>query len=43
MSEMRMRWLTGWVTHPSYWVDVAIVAALGAAVIFIVMAMLGWR
>ena len=39
MSEMRMRWLTGWVTHPSYWGDVAIVAVLGAAVIFVVVVM----
>jgi hypothetical protein len=43
MSEMRMRWLIGWVAHPSRWVDVAIVAALGAAVIFVVAAMLAWR
>ena len=43
MSEMRMRWLTGWVTHPSFWIDLAIVAALGAAVIFVVVVMLlGW-
>jgi hypothetical protein len=40
---MRMRWLTGWITHPSYWVDVAIVAALVAAVIFVVVVMLGWQ
>ncbi len=40
---MRMRWLTGWITHPSYWVDVAIVAVLGAAVILVVVVMLlGW-
>jgi hypothetical protein len=40
---MRMRWLTGWITHPSLWVDTAIVAALVAAVIFVVVVMLGWR
>jgi hypothetical protein len=28
---MTPRWLTGWVTHLSFWVDVAIAAALGAA------------
>jgi hypothetical protein len=31
MREMRMRWLTGWVTHPSFWVDIATAAVLGAA------------
>jgi hypothetical protein len=40
---MTPRWLTGWVTPPSRWVDGAIVAALAAAVIFIVVMMLGWR
>jgi hypothetical protein len=38
-----MRWLTGWVTHPSRWVDVAITVVLGATVIFVVGVMLGWR
>jgi hypothetical protein len=33
---MRMRWLTGWITTPSPWIGVAIVAALVAAVIFVV-------
>jgi hypothetical protein len=40
---MRKRWLPGWLTRPSFWVDLAIVAALGAAVIFVVVVMLGWR
>jgi hypothetical protein len=40
---MQMRWLTGWITHPSRWIDVAIVAALGATVIFVVVVMLDWR
>ena len=43
MSEKRRRWLTGWVTHPSYWVDVAIVAGLGSAAIFAVLVSLALR
>jgi hypothetical protein len=37
---MRMRWLTGWITHPSPWIDVVIVAALVVAMIFVVVVML---
>jgi hypothetical protein len=40
---MRKRWLPGWVTHPSFWIDVAILAALGTALIFTVVVMLDWR
>jgi hypothetical protein len=39
---MRTRWLTGWITHPSRWIDVALFAAIGLAVLFIVVVMLGW-
>jgi hypothetical protein len=41
---MWMRWLTGWTTHPSRWIDVAILAAIGAAVILVVVVMMmrGW-
>jgi hypothetical protein len=27
------RWLTGWLTHPSTWIDVAIFAAIGAVLV----------
>ena len=27
---MKRRWLTGWLTHPSTWIDFAIFAAIGA-------------
>jgi hypothetical protein len=38
------RWLGRWITYLSLWVvDVAILAALGAAVIFVVVVMLDWR
>jgi hypothetical protein len=40
---MRMRWLIDWITRPSVWVDAAIVAALVAAVIFVVVVMIDWR
>ena len=33
MSEMRMRWLTGWITDPSPWIDVVIGAAVVGAVV----------
>jgi hypothetical protein len=48
---MRRRWrrrslkrsLKRWITYLSLWVvDVAILAALGVAVVFIVVVMLGW-
>ena len=39
---MRMRWLTGWITHPSRWIDVALFTAIGAAVILVLVVMLGW-
>jgi hypothetical protein len=46
---MRRRWrrlrrrLRSWITYQILWVvDVAILAALGAALIFIVVVMLGW-
>jgi hypothetical protein len=38
---MRKRRL--WVTRPSFWIDVAIVAALGAALIFTLVVILDWR
>jgi hypothetical protein len=42
---MRRRWRRRRITYLSLWVvDVAILAALGAAVIFVVVVvMLGWR
>ena len=40
---MRKRWLTRWVTHPSFWIDIAIATVLGVAVIFVVVVMLDWR
>jgi hypothetical protein len=36
-----MRWLTGRITHPSPWVDVAIVAAVSGAVVFMIWAVFG--
>jgi hypothetical protein len=38
-----MHWLRRWITYPSLWIDVAIMVVLGAAVIFVVVVMLGWR
>jgi hypothetical protein len=40
---MTPRWLTGWLTRPTLWIDLAILAALCAALIFVVVVMLGWR
>jgi hypothetical protein len=40
---MRMRWLTGWITHPSLWIDVTLFTTIGAAVILVIVVMLGWR
>ena len=40
---MRKRWLPGWLTRPRFWVDLVIVVALGAVLIFVVGVMLGWR
>jgi hypothetical protein len=38
------RWLRRWITYLILWaVDVVILAALGAAVIFVVVVMLDWR
>ena len=38
------RWLRRWITYLILWaVDIVILAALGAAVIFVVVVMLGWR
>jgi hypothetical protein len=39
---IRMRWLKGWITHPRLWLDVAVFAAIGAAVIFAMVVLLGW-
>ena len=41
MSEMRMRWLTGWITDPSPWIDVVIGAAVVGAVVFMIWAVFG--
>ena len=41
MSEMRMRWLTGWITDPSPWIDIALAAATVGAVVFMIWAVFG--
>ena len=47
MSEMRMGWLTGWITDPSPWIDIAIFVAVVGAVLLVVFmiwiwAVFGW-
>jgi hypothetical protein len=37
-----MRWLTGWITHPSPWIDVAIWAAVGATLLPLLSVMFHW-
>jgi hypothetical protein len=34
-------WLTGWITHPSQWIDVAIYVARIGAMIFVIWAVFG--
>jgi hypothetical protein len=41
MSEMRMRWLTGWITDPSPWIDIALFVAVVGAVVFMLWAVFG--
>ena len=41
MSEMRMRWLTGWITDPSPWIDIALFVAVVGAVVFMIWAVFG--
>ena len=41
MSEMRMRWLTGWITDPSPWIDITLFVAVVAAVVFMIWAVFG--
>jgi hypothetical protein len=38
---VRPRWLTGWLNHPSPWIDVANVAAVIVAVAFTIWVVFG--
>ena len=38
---VRLHWLTGWITHPSQWIDIVIFVALVGAVIFVFWAVFG--
>jgi hypothetical protein len=37
-----MRWLMRWITHPSHWIDVALFAAIGVALILVIVVMFDW-
>jgi hypothetical protein len=38
---VRLRWLTGWITDPSPWIDIAFFVALIGAVAFMIWAVFG--
>jgi hypothetical protein len=40
-SGVRPRWLTGWITDPSPWIDIALFVAVVGAVVFMLWAVFG--
>jgi hypothetical protein len=38
---VRLHWLTGWIDHPSPWIDIAIFAAIVGVVIFGILVVFG--
>ena len=40
-GDMTLRWLTGWLTDLSPWIDIAIFVAVVGAVVFMIWAVFG--